>query len=248
MEYHWWDLSESDLDALLYNIRAPFTLTEHMYKDWADFESQDPDQAYAWEVDVRFETLQELIISLRVIVQLLGVKEFPVNSEVRGINRYEWLSSIIDLALFRLAAIRDCCYFLVNDIFELDIPPLSMSFRSLARHRDLIGPETLNILSELASVGTSFRDERNKRAHEGVQRTLGDDTFLFKVAAQAEEHHSRMIDYDLSLKYEQEAQRLYQEYVQEVEALLEKILFLQEQLAEPFYSRYTMKKESKGEK
>ena len=80
MEYQWWGLSECELDAMLYNILAPFVLTDHTYEDWNDFKRKDPHLAYAWIVETRFRNIEESIIALRPILQMLGVKSFPIPS------------------------------------------------------------------------------------------------------------------------------------------------------------------------
>ena len=97
-DYPWWDLGECDLDAALYNITAPFILSDPEYQDWSDFEEKDPDLAYAWEVGGRFRNLEESIIALRPIVQMLGVTSFPIPSTIRPIDRYVWLRAVLDLS------------------------------------------------------------------------------------------------------------------------------------------------------
>jgi hypothetical protein len=135
--YPWWDLEGGELVGLLYNILAPFQLTDHTYQDWDDFGRKDPDFAYAWSVGSRLHVLEEAIIALRPIVQMLGVTEFPIPSKVRAIDRYVWISATIDLALFRISVIRDCSYVLVNAVFELGINPRELSLRRLKREEVL---------------------------------------------------------------------------------------------------------------
>jgi len=65
MDYPWWDLDGCELASVLYNILAPFQLSDHTYQDWGDFVRKDPDFAYAWSVGLRLNVLEEAIIALR---------------------------------------------------------------------------------------------------------------------------------------------------------------------------------------
>ncbi len=249
MEYPWWSLSECELDAAVYNILAPFSLSEPQYKDWEDFENRAPELAYAWSVGARFNYLDESFIALRPIVQMLGVNSFPIHSEVRPITRYEWLRAIIDLALFRITAIRDCCFFLVSEVFEFQIKPIQMSISILRKQNELQGSQILDVLSEIASIGEAFRIERNERAHQGKQREFGEsshDTLIFKVVAMSEGSNTYVKGFDLLKEYNEQASVLYEKFVAEVEMLQKKVLLLQQELLEPFQIRFESKEAAKA--
>jgi len=100
---------------------APFTLGNTEVKDWHEFSEKDPHLAYAWVVARRYRSLDELVVSLRVVPQMMGVSTFPVKSDVRDMNRYDWFVSTLDLGLQRFSTARDCCAFLVREVFELDL-------------------------------------------------------------------------------------------------------------------------------
>src|SRR2546421_5521251 len=247
-KYPWWDLAGCHLAGVLYGILMPFQLSDHTYHDWADFVRKDSDFAYAWSVSGRLNVLEEAIIALRPIVQMLGVTEFPIHSHVRAIDRYVWLSATVDLALVRISAIRDCCYVLVSEVFELGINPRDLSRRRLKQENSLKETPVLEALLTIGSIGKDLRAERNKRAHEGIQRTFGEDpqdTFMFKVAAMYEGKGSGIVqDFDLEKEYAAQVSLLYDAYVKDAEALREAVLQLQELLVDPFWARFEGKKKA----
>lgn len=247
--YPWWDLDGCELAGALYGILTPFQLTDHTYHDWDDFVRKDPDFAYAWSVGGRLNVLEEAIIALRPIVQMLGVTEFPIPSRVRAIDRYVWLSVTIDLALFRVSAIRDCCYVLVNKVFELGIKPRELSLRRLKQEDVLKATPVLEALVTIGSIAKDLRSERNKRAHEGIQRPFGvdsHDTLIFKVSAMSEGKGSGAVqDFDLEQEYAKQVSLLYDTYVKDAEALRDAVLQLQELLVDPFVDRFEWKEASK---
>jgi hypothetical protein len=249
MDYPWWDLDGCELAGALYRILTPFQLSDHTYHDRDDFVRKDPDFAYAWSVGGRLNVLEEAIIALRPIVQMLGATEFPIPSDVRPIDRYVWLSATIDLALFRISAIRDCCYVLVNEVFELGINPRELSLRRLKEEQVLKGTPILEALLAVGSIGKDLRAERNKRAHEGIQRSFGEDsqeTLIFKVAAMSEGKDSGMVqDFDLKREYAKQVSLLYETYVKNAEALREAVLHLQELLVDPFLDQFGRREASK---
>ncbi|SRR6266404_4152204 len=249
MDYPWWDLDGCELAGVLYGILMPFQLSDHTYHDRDDFVRKDPDFAYAWSVGCRLNVLEEAIIALRPIVQMLGVTEFPIPSKVRAIDRYVWLSATIDLALFRASAIRDCCYVLVNEVFELGINPRELSLRRLKKEGALLGEPVLDCLSTIGSIGKDLRAERNKRAHEGIQRLFGEDsqdTLMFKFAAMIEgKGRSGVQEFDLEQEYAHQVSLLHDTYVKEAEALRDSVLQLQELLVDPFYDRFEEKEAPK---
>jgi hypothetical protein len=247
--YPWWDLEGGELVGLLYNILAPFQLTDHTYQDWNDFVRKDPDFAYAWTVGGRLHVLEDAIIALRPIVQMLGATDFPIPSKVRPIDRFVWLNATIDLALFRISAIRDCSFVLVNEVFELGINPRELSLRRLKKKETMGGSQVLETLSTISSMGKDLRTERNRRAHEGIQRPFGEDshdTLIFKVAAMTEEMGSGTVqDFNLEQEYANQVSLLHDTYIKDAEMLRDGVFQLQELLVEPFYDRFERKKELK---
>jgi hypothetical protein len=246
-DYPWWDLDGCDFAAMLHGILTPFQLTDHTYKNWDDFVRKDPDLAYAWSVGGRLNVLEEAIIALRPIVQMLGVTDFPIASQIRAIDRYVWLSATVDLALFRVSTIRDCCYVLVNEVFELQINGRELSLRRLRQEDVLKGTTVITALLAIGSIGKELREERNKRAHEGIQRPFGEDpqdTFMFKFAAMTE-GRSTVEDFDLKQEYTKQVTLLYETYVKESEALRDAVWQLQDVLVEPFGDRFERKQASK---
>ena len=122
---------------------------------------------------------------------------------------------------------------------------------NLSKQKELKGTRILELLGEIALVGESFRIERNERAHQGKQREFGDDshdTLIFKVAAMHEEEGKRIEieGFDLIKEYNDQALPLQEKYVADVETLRSKILELQEELVDPFYFNFDLKRVSKS--
>ena len=121
-EYFWWDLDKSRFKGVLYDSINVYFLHDHQYQNWDEFAAADPHMAYAHLTYVRFNALEQQFVDLRVIPQLLGVAPVPVKSSVKDINRYDWLKSISDLALFRFSSLRDIAIHFVNETMELGVP------------------------------------------------------------------------------------------------------------------------------
>lgn len=244
LEYHYWDLSENDLDVMLYNVLAPFMLTSHEYDDLNDFKLQNPPLAYAYCVDERYRLLNELVVSLRAIPQMLGVSQVPIVSSVKALNHYEWLTITLDLALFRFSSVRDCCYFLVREVFELELKDRNTLLGSLKKSLLPDNQAVISILENIADVGELLREQRNKRAHQGSRFDIGSDTFIFKIASDV---HSMFGNpsfdppFDLDKEYQKETLTIYQEFKTEVEPLLEEVSVLLDLLAKEFNQRFQSK-------
>ncbi len=250
MKYPYWDLDGCDLAATLYGILTPFRLTDHVYKDWDDFERRDPHLAYASTVETRFNNLDDAIISLRTVVQMCGVQAFPVASSVRPIDRYQWIRALVDLALFRISAIRDCTYFLVSETFEFPFTRMDVNLRKLRKREELCGTEILACLEKIALIGGDFREERNARAHQGIQRAIGKGehaTSIFQIASQVEANGTdpletvKIEEFDLLGEFGKQISEIHQAYSADAEALRGQALVLQELLVDPFCYRYKTK-------
>ncbi len=136
---------------------------------------------------------------------------------------------------------------LVNEVFELGINPRELSLRCLQQEEVLKGTPVLEALLTIGSIGKDLRAERNKRAHEGIQRPFGEDsydTLIFRVAAMSEGKGS-VQDFDLGQEYAKQVSLLYDAYLKDAEELREAVLQLQELLVDPFLERFEQKESSK---
>jgi hypothetical protein len=237
-QYHWWDLDDTDFMAVYYLVTR-FALEDHTIEDWHDFERKMPHMAYAWTVATRFKAMEQLFVDLRVVPQMLGVKELPLNSEVREINKYEWLKSATDLALYRFSSIRDASLHFVNDLLELGID--DPKFKNLKKVIEPTHPKLVTLLQEIGECGRSVRDDRNLRAHEGAIRLTEDDE-LFKFASVAEASGRPSVDVDTDTTYQEACEKLYSRIVSETDALLTKVKELVDSLLQEFDGRYAAKK------
>jgi hypothetical protein len=105
----------------------------------------------------------------------------------------------------------------------------------------------LEALLTIGSIGKDLRAERNKRAHEGIQRPFGedsDDTLIFKVAAMSK-GSGTVQNFNLEQEYLKHVSLLYDTYFKEAQALRDAVFELQELLLDPFYDRFEQKESSK---
>ena len=151
-KYHYWDLEGTSLISALLNSAGSFFLDEHNISSLDQLRQQHPHLAYAWTVKNRFDLLEKTIVDLRMVPQMLGIYDVPIRSSVRDINHYEWLRVIQDVKLGRLASIRDISFHLVNEIFELGIPHLSLSLKSIKKK---IWEENSDIILQLAIISNT---------------------------------------------------------------------------------------------
>ena len=138
---------------------------------------------------------------------------------------------------------------MVNEVFELGINLRDLSLRRLKQEDVLKGTAVLEALMTIGSIGIDLRTERNKRAHEGIQRPFGEnshDTLIFKVAAMSEGKGTGMVqDFDLEQEYAKQVSLLYDAYVKDAQALRDAVDKLQELLVDAFIDRFERKQASK---
>ncbi|NUF26998.1 Cthe_2314 family HEPN domain-containing protein [Gilliamella sp. ESL0254] len=218
-EYYWWDLDESKFKAILYDSINIYFLHDHPYKNWDEFVKIEPHMAYAHLIYVRFHSLEQQFVDLRVIPQMLGVQNIPLKSILQDINRYDWLKSIVDLSLYRFSSIRDIVFHFVNQVLELNIPDHILNIKQLSKIIKNSHPEIFNILKILENSGSTLRLERNDRAHKGFYNLYTDDDEMFKNMSWSEQTNSKIVGYDLVAVYEASRDKIYSIFVEEVEKI-----------------------------
>ena len=237
-EYFWWDLDKSRFKGVLYDSINVYFLHDHQYQNWDEFAAADPHIAYAHLTYVRFNALEQQFVDLRVIPQLLGVAPVPVKSSVKDINRYDWLKSISDLALFRFSSLRDIAFHFVNETMELGVPERKVNMRSVSRVLFKKTPAIVKHLETISDCGARLRAERNQRAHEGTCNLYTDDDQLFKNMSWAEESGGQIHGYDVVQTYSQARDRLYHGVVTDVAIALKATLELVDGLYEHYRDRH----------
>lgn len=229
-EYFWWDLEESKFKGVLYDSINTYFLHDHPYKNWEEFQAADPHMAYAHLTYVRFDALEQQFVDLRVITQMLGVNEIPLSSTVRNINRYDWLKSIIDLALFRFSSLRDIAFQLVNEVLEINLPAHKLNIKQLSCVLKENHSEILEHLKIIDKTGVALRQDRNERAHKGFCNLYTDDDQMFKNMSWAESHGSSISGYNLLETYKKSRDKIYNIFVQEVKLALNSCIKLADEL------------------
>lgn len=220
-DYFWWDLENSEFKYLLYNSIGMYFLHDDVYQTWNELLENAPHMAYAYLIDIRFNTLEQQFVDLRVIPQLLGVESLPVKSIVMDINRYDWLKLIADLALSRFSSVRDILFQFINEVIELKIDGYKLNFKNLERKLKGTHPEVIENLKLINEAGTSLRKDRNERMHKGFSDLLTGNDELFKNMSWAEGYGPFFSpDYDLETVYKSSRDKIYDLFVKEVENAL----------------------------
>lgn len=268
-DYHWWDLNGTEMAGILYGTLVPIQLGEDDYNnDWSEFQRRNPAGAYAWSVGSRHELLDQAIIALRPVQKFVRVRRLPISTTRGNITREEWLRATIDLFLFRMTGIRDHCLHLVSEVFELQLPPLEVKTKTILSSPEVKGTPLKGLIEHVASVGADLRGERNKRAHEGIQRQLTEEPFfnvlsLFEsrpVAKSAFKAKSKRRvtppkdgsvpfqgartseEYDLRAVYVALATQLEKEFVPLGDEMVDAVRSLTDALCEPLYERLDRKR------
>ncbi|WP_299022622.1 Cthe_2314 family HEPN domain-containing protein [uncultured Photobacterium sp.] len=229
-EYFWWDLKESTFKGVLYDSINMYFLHDHPYKNWDEFKAADPHMAYAHLTYVRFDALEQQFVDLRVIPQMLGAKEIPLPSTVKNINRYDWLKSIVDLALFRFSSLRDIAFHFVNEVLEINLPDHKLNIKQLSKVLRENHPEILEHLKVIDKTGVPLRQDRNKRAHKGFCNLYTEDDQMFKNMSWSESYGSSISGYDLVETYEKSRDKIYDVVVKEVKEALRACIELADEL------------------
>lgn len=235
-EYYWWDLEKSKFKSVLYDSINMYFLNDHPYKNWDEFAKADPHMAYAHLTYVRFNALEQQFVDLRVIPQMLGVENIPLVSSVQDINRYDWLKSIVDLALFRFSSLRDIAFHFVSEVLSLELPDNKLNIKQLSLILKDNHIEILNSLKVLDSTGISLRTDRNERAHKGFCNLYTEDDTMFKNRSWME--RPGVIDNDLILIYESSRNKIYDVLVSEIKKVLATCLELVDGLYESYRDKH----------
>lgn len=232
-EYFWWNLEESYFIGVLHDSIGLYFLEDHPYTNWEEFLSNDPHMAYAQLTYVRFDSLEQQFVDLRVIPQMLGVEKVPVISSVKNINRYDWLKSIVDLALFRFSSIRDILFHFINEVLKLNIENYKLNTKYLIKALKHKCPEIIEDIKLIDKAGSSLRDNRNERAHKGFSNLFTKDDQMFRSVSWIEEQ-AKIHDYDLVAVYESSREIIYKTVVSEVKNALEITIKIVDELY-PYY-------------
>ena len=233
-EYFWWDLEESIFKGVLYDSINAYFLHDHPYENWEEFKAADPHMAYAHLTYVRFDALEQQFVDLRVIPQMLGAKEIPLLSTVQNINRYEWLKSIVDLALFRFSSLRDIAFHFVNEVLEINLPAHKLNIKQLGKILREDHQGILEHLKVIDKTGMPLRQDRNQRAHKGFCKLYTDDDQIFKNMSWSESDGLSISGYDLVGTYEKSRNKIYDVVVKEVKEALHACI----ELADDLYIYY----------
>lgn len=192
---------------------------------------QFPDCKYAVDSVQWAENLAYRVESLNLAGDLLWPKPMPKTFKEMPVSRYQWLTIAADVFLMRYVSVVDCALLLVNQIYQLDLPPRSCTMQKVSKAA--ISPELTDHLRYMFEQQESVRTERNARVHHGCERAFTDDDRTFKTASLFNDKlngmvgtdmYGRKIDVDLSFREGLvHLQRDFNRHVREIEKQLDRL-------------------------
>lgn len=210
--------------------------------------SKHEDIAYAYEVSWKCTLLAEGLSSLQVLQKMPKVSSFPLDIDNMKINRHEWFRITHDLIHYRLSALRDYTFQLINSVLELEIPSMQLKFKTLKKRLDG-NTELMTILSQIVDVGKDHRENRNLLAHEGVYKDVYKDPIeTYKVLSMFEgtlKSETDTLDEFVS-SYENKSRDMLSEFISEADKIDELLNKLGDHLSDIFFKRYDSKRLGKS--
>ncbi|MCE7798572.1 hypothetical protein LWE61_18735 [Sphingobium sufflavum] len=204
---------------------------------------QFPDCKYAIDSVQWVENLAYRVESLNLAGDLLWPKPVPKSFKEMPVSRYQWLTIAADVFLMRYVSVVDCALLLVNQIYQLNLPPRSCTVQKVLKAS--ISAELACHIRHMFEQQESVRSERNARIHHGFERDFTDDDRTFKTASLFNDKlngmvgtdiYGRNIDVDLSFREGLvNLQRDFNRHVREIEKQLDRLYDL---LSDEFEERF----------
>lgn len=208
--------------------------------------SAHPHIAYANEVSWKCTLLAEGLSSLQVLQKMLKTSIFPLH--IGGdnvVNRHEWFRITYDLIHYRLAALRDYAFQLVNTVLELEISPFQLKLDKLKKCISSKDKMLISILENISNTGGDLRRDRNKLAHEGIYKGVYVDPIeSYKVFAMLEGNlkvqRPEALD-EYLINYKRKFKEMGEQFHPEADILNKLLNDLGDHLLDEFMSRYNAK-------
>ena len=185
-EFAWrYDLEEEDFVYKIILMAQPVHLWDGPNLTYADLLRDNPHRAYVIAIEYRTLIIVDRFKSLNILDRMFAYDRLPIATSDGSIFRDDWIRIILDVLLSRLTSIRDCCFLLVSEIYELGLEPRRVNLESLKKL--LRDNKVLDLLTKIADTARSIREERDRHLHRGEERPLsGELDQLFQMAARSE--------------------------------------------------------------
>lgn len=149
----------------------------HLELLWGKDIKHEPDKIYVYNVDFRINNLFNLVIGLSKIYTLLKYNSFPIKNSYGSIPRGKWLYIVWEIFLTRVSSVRDCIFFLICDIYEIEYNNVFEVNRKFLYNNPLIDSKIKKSINDIANIAKEIRDERNEMIHQGMKRSMYDAMF-----------------------------------------------------------------------
>lgn len=243
-DYKYWCF-DNRLNDLVWRIFLSLEIGEEQTIDLSKHE----DIAYAHEVSWKCTLLAEGLSALQVLQKMPKVSSFPLNIDNVKIDRHEWFRITHDLIHYRLSALRDYTFQLINSVLELKIPSIQLKFVTIKKKID-DDNELVTILSEIIEAEKDHRQNRNLLAHEGIYKDVYIDQietnkFLSIAEGNLKSTNEGTLEEFVS-NYESKSRDMLFEFIPEADKMDELLNKLGDYLSNIFFERYNSKKSEKS--
>jgi hypothetical protein len=183
-DFDWrYGLEEEEFVYRIISMAGAIHLWDGATLTYADLLRDNPHRAYVIAIEYRTLTVVDRFKSLNILDRMLAYDGFPIKTVEGSIFHDQWIRIILDVLLSRLTSIRDCCFLLAAEIYELGIDPRNVKLGSLEKYISDKG--IVDVLIKIADTARNMRDERDRHLHRGEERALSDelDQFFHMVAS-----------------------------------------------------------------
>jgi hypothetical protein len=183
-----YDLEEERFICRIISMAQAVHLWDGQKITYEDLLRDNPHRAYVIAIEYRALIIVDRFKSLNILDRMLAYEGFPIKTAEGAIFRDQWIRIIRDVLLSRLTLIRDCCFLLVAEIYELGLAPRNVSLSILKKL--ITDGAVVDLLNTIAQSARNIRDERDQYLHRGEQRTLsGEMDQFFQIMAMTEGSH-----------------------------------------------------------
>ena len=180
-----YDLEEERFVYRIISMAQAVHLWDAEKLKYEDLLRDNPHRAYVIAIEYRALIIVDRVKSLNISDRMLAYDGFPIKTAEGAIFRDQWIRIIRDVLLARITLIRDCCFLLVAEIYELGLDPRKVSLRVLKKL--VTNVAIVDLLTKIAHTGQNIRNERDRYLHRGEQTAFSDEMDqFFQIMAMSE--------------------------------------------------------------
>jgi hypothetical protein len=185
-DFAWrYDLEEEAFVCAIISMAQAVHLWDGPDLTYQELLRDNPHRAYVIAIEYRILKIVDRFKSLNILDRMFSYAEFPIKTSAGSIFRDQWIRIINDVLLVRLTSIRDCCFFFIAEIFEMDSAPRKVNLKNLKKH--IQDRAIVDALTEIGDAARDIRDERDRHLHRGEERPiLGELDQIFEAMARRE--------------------------------------------------------------